>query len=62
MYSVWRTTAHRQPDARTPRGRRAARLTVPSQALHFQTPVFDDSTFINDTIRREHSPPHVRDE
>ena len=62
MYSVWRTSILRQRDSRASRGRpRALRLSVTSQAFHHLTPVFTDSTFINDTIRREHSPP-VRDE
>lgn len=58
MYSVWRTSIQRQSDLRASGGcPRAMRLSAPSRAFHHLTPVFTDSTFINDTIRREHSPP-----
>lgn len=63
MYSVWRTSIQRQRDQRASRGcPRAMRLSVTSQAFHHLPPIYGDSTFINDTIRREHSPPMGRDE
>ena len=58
MYSVWRTSHHRKRGARAPRGRLRIMLhSTPAQAFHHLQPIFGDSTFINDTIRREHSPP-----
>ena len=63
MYSVWRTSIDRKRDARSPCGRRGvSRLTMPAQSFHHLPPIYSDSTFINDTIRREHSPPLARDE
>lgn len=61
MRSVWRINSRgnrSQPSARPRRTRprlcaRAARC----QTLLRMPPIFGDSTFINDTIRREHSPP-----
>lgn len=56
MYSVWRTSLHQRLDGRAPqRGQSGARQ--PAQALHHLSPILADSTFINDTIRCEHSPP-----